>query len=570
MQRSVCQASCGRKREEVLVRVVVVVLALLVGTTFVVWQNRLDVLLWTVPRILPVANPIGENVPTTWSMGPATASLPPAERPPNIILILADDMGFNDVSLHNGGAADGSVQTPSIDALARDGVRFVNGYAANAVCAPSRAAIMTGRYPTRFGFEFTPFFRTGALIGKWMQEVDDPPLPAFIDDAALDAQPPMWELGMPPGEVTIAEVLNSAGYYTAHIGKWHTGSTEGMRPLQQGFDDDLLMQGMLYLPEDHPDVVNAKREGNGIERMVWSMAQYGVAFNDGEPFEPVGYLTDYFTDEAVRVIENNRHRPFYLQLDHWGIHNPLQALRTDYDAYPHIEDHTLRVYAGMIRSLDRSVERIVRALEEHGLADNTLIVFTSDNGGAGYIALPDVNKPYRGWKLTHFEGGLHVPFMAKWPARISAASAFEPPVHHADLFSTFVAAAGAAVPTDRKLDGVDLVPYVTGAVEGAPHETLFWRQGHHQAVLHGGWKLIRADRPQNGRWLFHLAEDPTERENLAAAHPERVAALEALLDAHSAEQAEALWPSVANAPQLIDKHGGQPYEPGDEYIYWPN
>jgi arylsulfatase A-like enzyme len=551
-------------------RVIAIVLALLAGTAFVAWQNRLDLLLWAVPRILPVVNPIGENVPTTWSKGPAAASRSTAERPPNIILILADDMGFNDVSLHNGGAADGSVQTPNIDALARDGVRFVNGYAANAVCAPSRAAIMTGRYPTRFGFEFTPFFRTGALIFKWMQEIEDPPLPAFIDDDALDAQPPIWELGMPPGEVTIAEVLNSAGYYTAHIGKWHTGSTEGMRPLQQGFDDDLLMQGMLYLPEDHPDVVNAKREGNGIERMVWTMAQYGVAFNDGDPFEPVGYLTDYFTDEAVRVIENNRHRPFYLQLDHWGIHNPLQALRTDYDAYPHIEDHTLRVYAGMIRSLDRSVERIVRALEEHGLTDNTLVVFTSDNGGAGYIALPDVNKPFRGWKLTHFEGGLHVPFMAKWPARISAGSSFELPVHHADLFSTFAAAAGAAVPTDRKLDGVDLVPYVAGAVEGSPHETLFWRQGHHQAVLHGDWKLIRADRPQNGRWLFHLAEDPTERENLAADHPERVAALEALLDAHNAEQAEALWPSVLNGPQLIDKHGGQPYEPGDEYIYWPN
>ena len=224
----------------------------------------------------------------------------------------------------------------------------------------------------------------------------------------------------------------------------------------------------------------------------------------------------------------------------------------------------------MIRSLDRSVERIVRALEEHSLTDNTLVVFTSDNDGAGYIALPDVNKPFRGWKLTHFEGGLHVPFMAKWPARISAGSSFELPVHHADLFSTFAAAAGTTVPTDRKLDGVDLVPYVTGAVEGAPHETLFWRQGHHQAVLHGDWKLIRADHPQNGRWLFHLAEDPTERENLAADHPERVAALEALLDAHNAEQAEALWPSVINAPQLIDKHGGQPYEPGDEYIYWPN
>ncbi len=545
------------------------VLILAIGA-FAAWQNRIELLVWGAPKVRELLDPIPANVPTTWSQGPQVAGLSADERPPNIILILADDMGFNDISLYNGGAGDGSVITPNIDALAHTGVTFTNGYAANAVCAPSRATIMTGRYSTRFGFEFTPFFKSGATIFQWMQDIEKPTLPSYIDHDRLDALPPMAELGMPPSEITIAEVLKSAGYYTAHIGKWHLGGTNGMRPEDQGFDDSLYMGGMLYLPEDHPDVLNAKREEDGIERMVWANARYAANFNGGAAFEPDGYLTDYYSNEAVKVIENNRHRPFFLYLAHWGIHNPLQALKEDYDAYPHIEDHALRVYSGMIRALDRGIGKVTEALEANGLTENTLIIFTSDNGGARYIGLPDINKPFRGWKLSHFEGGTHVPFMAKWPARIEAGSVFDDPVHHIDLFHTLAAAAGAEVPTDRKLDGVDLVPYIRGEKEGAPHETLFWREGYQQTVLHQGWKLIRTELPNNRRWLFHLAEDPTERVNLAAEFPARLETLEALLDAHNAEQAEPMWPSVIQSPQLIDKHGGQPYEEGDEYIYWPN
>ena len=181
-----------------------------------------------------------------------------------------------------------------------------------------------------------------------------------------------------------------------------------------------------------------------------------------------------------------------------------------------------------------------------------------------------MNKPYRGWKLTHFEGGTHVPFMAKWPARISAGGQFKEPVHHIDLFHTIAGAAGAPLPAGVKLDGVDLLPYVRGERDGVPHETLFWREGYQQTVQHQGWKLIRTDKPEGKKWLFNLAEDPTEQVNLAAQHPEQASALESLLNAHNAEQADPLWPSVTQSPQLIDKHGGQPYEDGDEYIYWPN
>jgi len=542
----------------------VLTIALAIG-----WQNRIELVVWGAPKLRAAFNPIPPNVATNWQMGPAKAEQAAVERPPNIILILADDMGFNDVSLYNGGAGDGDLKTPNIDSIAQEGVRFNNGYAANAVCAPSRATILTGRYSTRFGFEFTPFFKLGATIFQWMQDIEQPSMPTYIDAEKAAAMPEMRELGMPPEQITIAEVLKAAGYYTAHIGKWHLGGTNGMRPEDQGFDDSLYMAGTLYMPEDDPNIVNAKYPENNIDRMVWATGQYSAQFNGSEPFQPGGYLTDYYTNEAIKVIEKNKNRPFFLYLAHWGIHNPLQALKSDYDALSHIADHNLRTYSAMIQALDRGVGRVIQTLENNGLTDNTLIVFTSDNGGAGYIDLENINKPFRGWKLTHFEGGTHVPFMAKWPAKITAGSLMNDPVHHVDLFETFSAAAGAGSPTDRKMDGVDLLPHIRQEAASKPHETLFWREGHQQAVLHSGWKMIRADRPDK-RWLFNLAIDPTEQTNLAQANPAKLAELEQLLAQHNAEQAEPLWPSIIDGPQQIDKTSDQPFEPGDEYIYWPN
>ena len=554
--------------------------ALLIIAGFAGWQQRVELLVWVAPKLLKITSPVAENRELNWSQGPEVVASEPADRPPNIVLIVTDDMGFNDISLYNGGAGDGTLQTPSIDALAHEGVTFTNGYAANAVCAPSRASIMTGRYSTRFGFEFTPFFKTGVTIFRWMEELNPGPVPLFLDEASAATMKPLQELGLPSSEITIAELLKQQGYYTAHVGKWHLGSVNDMVVTNQGFDDSLELKGTLYLPQDHPDVVNAKVEGDRIDRMVWATGTYSAAFNGvgnpGEQFKPKGYLTDYYTDQAVKVIENNRNRPFFLYLAHWGIHNPLQAARADYDALSHIEDHRLRVYSAMIRAVDRSVARVTQALEENGLTDNTLIILTSDNGGAGYIGLPNVNKPYRGWKLNHFEGGTHVPFMARWPARISAGTSMEDPIHHNDIFTTIAAAAGAQLPQDRKIDGVDLLPYIRKETSGAPHETLFWREGHQQTVLHQGWKLIRAEQPHlpqpapMARWLFNLAVDPTEQNNLAAQNSEKLAELDALLAAHNAEQVEPLWPTVFNSPQLIDKTTNEPMEEGDEFIYWPN
>jgi arylsulfatase A-like enzyme len=342
-----------------------------------------------------------------------------------------------------------------------------------------------------------------------------------------------------------------------------------MRPIDQGFDDSLEMNGgTLYLPEDSPRVVNAKQDFDPIDKMVWTTSKYGVRFNGGKDFEPRRYLTDYYTDEAVKVIEANKNRPFFLYLAHWGIHNPLQAKKEDYDALSHIKDHRLRVYAAMIRAVDRSVGRVMAALKENSIDDNTLVFFTSDNGGAGYLGLPDINKPYRGWKMTFFEGGTHVPFFARWPKAISPGTRFEDPICHLDIFSTSAAIAGASVPSDRKIDGVDLMPFISGEKTGDPHESIFWRTGHYRGILNKGWKMTVSENPEKV-WLFNLGEDPTEQNNIASQHPEKVAELRTLLDAHNAEQAESMWDVLGEVPNRPDKTAADPWEEGDEYIYWP-
>ena len=548
-------------------KLILIVISLsLVG--FIAWQNRVNLLIAGLPMLLEITDPVSAEDPVEWSVGPDRPMTNIDDRPPNIILILADDMGFNDLSLYNGGAGDGSLMTPNIDALGQEGVIFDNGYAANAVCAPSRASILTGRYSTRFGFEFTPFPAIGVTIAKWIQEIDDPELKAFIDTELASEMDDIADKGMPREQVTLAEVLKEAGYYTAHIGKWHLGQIEGSHPLDQGFMDSLMMMGGLYLPEDDPKVVNSKID-HSIDKMVWATGRFAASFNKSGLYEPKSYLTDYYTDNSMQVIENNQHRPFFLYLSHWAIHNPLQSLKEDYEKHIDHGNHNLGVYSGMIEALDRSIGRIVKRLEDLDLSENTLIIFTSDNGGASYIELPDVNKPYRGWKLTHFEGGMHIPFMAKWPSKIKKGTRFKHPIHHIDIFHTAIAAAGADLPTDRKLDGVDLLPYVQGRNNEIPHKTLFWREGHHQTVLHNGWKLIKSGRI-NKKWLFNLNEDPLEKINLAKKEVEKINELENLLAAHNDEQIGPLWPSVIDSPQLIDKHGGQDYEEGDEYIYWPN
>ena len=527
------------------------------------WIFKREIGLALLPIAININNPVAENQEIDWPIAGSDLK----EDKPNIILILADDLGFNDVSYYNGGAADGSLLTPHIDSLAKEGVAFLNGYAASPVCSPSRAAIMTGRYSSRYGFEFTPYPAQAAKIMNLLRE-DDELETIYLEDVQLD-EVGLTIGGLPDKEVTVAEMLQKNGYYTAHIGKWHLGGfTDGMKPNDQGFDDSLMLNSSLYFPKNHPDIVNAKIDSS-IEDMVWASSQFAASFNGSEPFKPGGYITDYYTDEAIKVINNNKDRPFFLYLGHFAPHNPLQSLRKDYEKHNHMENHTLQVYAGMIEALDRSIGKIVSTLEENGLTENTLIIFASDNGGAGYIGLDNINKPYRGWKLTHFEGGMHIPFFAKWPAKIKKDIRYDKRIHHTDIFSTILGAANIEPPKEIKIDGINLIPFLTNEKSGEPHETLYWKNANYQAIIHNDWKLIRSKFPNEQEYLYNLKNDPYEQNNLAMSELTLKSLLHAKLNTHIESMPEPSWPQSVFMPVVVDKPQTK-YKKGDELIYWPN
>jgi uncharacterized sulfatase len=547
-------------------------LILAVGGTYI-YQNRVDILL---DRVRNADKPdVGPTIDIAWSQGPAVAL--ETERPPNIVFILADDLGINDISTFGGGLADGAVPTPNIDRLAAQGANFTQSYAGNATCSPSRAMLMTGRYPTRTGFEYTPtppgMGRVVTMVANDLKAKSDNPLPRNVYIKPDGDVPDFYGQGLPPSEVTLAEVLQERGYHTVHIGKWHLGYGESGAH-NQGFDESLHMSDMLYLPENDPAVVNAQLDFDPIDKFLWARADYANDFNGGEPFEPGGYLTDYWTDEAVEVIAANRNRPFFLYLAHWGVHTPLQATREDFDAVsaqlPDDAPHRLKVYAGMLRALDRSVGRVMDALEAEGLAENTIVVFSSDNGGAGYIGLPSVNAPYRGWKLSMFEGGIRVPLFVKWPERIEAGMEIQTPVAHIDVMPTLVAAASADLPNGVPIDGQNILPLATGdGTITRKDDALFWQSGYLQVVRAGDWKLQHEGR-RGKSWLFNLANDPTEQINLVEEEPEKLAELMALLEAHQDGRTPSLYPYSMEVPLQIDKTLADTPEVDDEVAWWPN
>lgn len=584
-------------------KITLIAVVSVIGMSSAAWWWREPLFLFAAGKAIERRTPVGPPREIAWST-PETSSqsvtqAAAVQRPPNIVLIVADDLGWNDITL-NGGLADATVPTPNIDAIAQQGVNFTHGYAGNATCAPSRAAMLSGRYSTRFGFEFTPTPSGMSDLMTTFLAADEHRLRGPVVNPNAEAIP-FDDMGMPTSEVTIAELLAEQGYHNIHIGKWHLGRAAGMRSEDQGFDESLMMMSGLYLPEGDPDGVNARQDFDPIDRFLWAVMQYAVSFA-GEVFAPDGYLTDYFTTHAERAIAANRDRPFFLYLAHWAPHSPLQALREDYDALAHIPNHRQRVYGAMVRSLDRGVGRVLDALERHGISDNTLVLFTSDNGAPGYIGLPDVNQPYRGWKTTFFEGGLRVPMLARWPAQITPGTVYHQPVQHFDLFTTIASATGARVPDDRVIDGVNLLRFInsgpnnghpTRGLEGqlnhgiesqrqaarddaldretqeVPHRALFWRSGVTQAALIDGWKLIVSDPPGRS-WLFNLAEDPTEQRDLSTQHPDKTAALSAALAQHNAQQQPPLWPSQLAIPVNIDNDLSVPDQPDDTFIYWSN
>ena len=516
-----------------------------------------------------IKNPTYENIQINWEDGPKTRT----SSKPNIIIILVDDLGFNQISSYGGGMANGQFKTPNIDKLANDGVLCTNGYSSSPVCSPSRASLLTGRFATRFGYEFTPttssMMKAISVFSKKNGIADG----IYYDNReeniiAID------QMGIPQSEKTIPEMLKPEGYHNIHIGKWHLGHGKDFLPRKHGFDESLRMdQGSLFLPENDKNVINAKLDFDPIDKVLWGNLPYAVNFNEGPRMNPDGHLTDYLTDEAVKVIEKNKNRPFFLYLAYWAVHSPLQAKKEDYDKLSFIKNHEERVLASMVMTVDRGVGRIRDVLKENNMDDNTIIIFTSDNGAPGYIGLPDLNKPYRGWKLTHFEGGVHVPFIVSYPNKIPKGSAYNGRVSNLDIFSTAASLAGIDINRNDlqqiQFDGVNILPYLSGEKEGEPDRVLFNKSGDYSFLIKDGWKL-QVDLIQNKKWLYNLNEDPTEQINLIESYPEKLNELGKILNKKLSEQVKPIWPSLLDWPIFIDKTLDETVIKNDEYIFWAN
>ena len=553
---------------------ITIVLSLVIVSSLA-YINRLSLMTWAAAQgamgyLATLAEPILPTQPVNWDK-PAYNRDTNLDRPPNIIVILADDLGWNDISFYGGGVGKGAVQTPNIDRIAAEGVHFSNGYAGNATCAPSRAAMLTGRYPTRYGFEFTPapaeMMRMAATFESHREELN----PGFFFEENLAAFPALEEQSVPSSEVFLPELLAERGYHSVILGKWHLGSNEGHTPNDQGFDEFLgfLPGAAMFAEYDDPKMIKSIQAFDAIDKFLWPNLTFALRYNKGQHFAPDEYMTDYLSTQAVRAIEANKSRPFFMYLSYNAPHTPLHAKKSDYDNLSTITNHTERVYGAMIVALDRGIGRVMAALESAGIDDNTLIIFSSDNGGANYIGLPDVNAPFRGWKMTFFEGGTHVPFFMRWPQRIASDSVYQRPVTHIDIFSTAAAAADVAVPDDRKIDGVDLLPYLSGRMKEDPHEAIFWRSGTYRTVRSGDWKLQLSD-PDETAFLYNLAADATEQHNLASSEPEQLNRLKRLIEAGMSDWSMPLRPPLVRGPQYVDKHLNEPLDISDELVYWYN
>ena len=534
-------------------KILIVALPLL-GLGLIFWK---DVLFWLLVQTAAPKDNVGPNQEIVWQQGPDTRS----DDRPNVIVIVADDLGINDMTDYDDLDPSGTMHTPNIDFIANSGIKFKNAYSGSATCAPSRGMIVTGRYATSTGYEFTPVPDGMARAINLF----NPEETRYMAES-VESNPLFDNQGLPAEEITFAETLKDAGYYTAHIGKWHLGRGPNFAPLSQGFDESLMMASGLFLPEDDPNVVNAYLPWDPIDKFLWAILDYAASFNESSErdnwFEPKGYLTDYYTDEALKVIEANKNRPFFLYLAHWGVHTPLQALKSDYDKLTHIDNHIERVYAAMIMSLDRSVGRIVESLEANGLSDNTWIIFTSDNGGANYIGLRYINSPYRGWKLTLFEGGIKVPLIF-WKDGIASQEVAQRAMH-IDIMPTIHGLINQEL--THSVDGIDLF----ADEYDLNQRPIFWKTGHNKVVIKDNWKLQVEEYSQK-QWLFNLADDPTEQLELSDKYPEKVYELMALINQHSEGAQDFIYkpPLLANVD--VDRNLKEAVEEGhneDEESVW--
>ena len=409
---------------------------------------------------------------------------------PNIVIFYADDLGWGELGCQ-GYTKD--IPTPHIDALAKNGLRFTNGYVAATYCSPSRAGLMTGRYPTRFGHEFNTVANT---------------------------------VGLRSDQTTIATRLKTLGYATIAVGKWHLGNQPENLPTKRGFDE---FYGTLNnTPFFHPTNFIDSRISNEVQTVT----------------DPNFYTTDAYADRSIDWIEKNKTKPWFLYLPFNAQHAPLQAPKKYLERFPKITDEKRQLFAAMMASMDDAIGRVVGKIRALGQEENTLIFFIADNGGPT-ASTTSHNGPLRGFKMTTFEGGPRVPYIAQWKGKIPAGKTYDLPVMNLDVLPTAIIAAGGKTDSSWQLDGVDLMPYLTGKLTSRPHQTLYWRYGPQWAIRHGDLKLVVSKGGSGQPELYDLATDIGESKDLASAQPAKVKELQALWDKWSAEQAPASTPDAS-------------------------
>ncbi|MDO8545200.1 MAG: sulfatase-like hydrolase/transferase [Opitutaceae bacterium] len=415
-------------------------------------------------------------------------------RKPNILFIVGDDMGYADVGFH--GCKD--IPTPNLDALAKSGVRFTNGYVSGPYCSPTRAGLLTGRYQEKFGHEFNPG-------GGGTQ-------------------------GLPVTETTIANRLKGAGYVTGIVGKWHLGAAPEMRPLRRGFDEFF---GFLGGAHSYFDVAGMMR--------------------GEEPVKELDYTTDAFGLEAMAFIERHQSHPWFLYLAFNAVHTPMHATDDRLAKFAPITDERRRTHNAMMLAMDEAIGKVRQKLAATGQEQNTFVMFIADNGGPtmpGVTVNGSRNEPLRGSKRTTLEGGIHVPFVVSWAGKVKP-GVYHQPAIQLDLTATALAIAGVTV-EPGKLDGVNLLPFLSGEKSGAPHDALYWRFGQQMAIRMGDYKLVRYDtnadtltgargQPVSPPKLYNLAADIGEKRDLSSTEPAKLKELQAKWEAWNATLVKPLW-----------------------------
>ena len=428
----------------------------------------------------------------------------------NFVFILVDDLGWTDTGCYG----SKFYETPNIDRLASQGMRFTDGYAACAVCSPTRAAVMTGRYPARLGV--TDWIRSRFQGGEIPENKKNPT--DYVGDKDRKLLCPPNALWMELDEITIAEALKPAGYTSCHIGKWHLGADDWY-PDRQGFDFNI--GGCDFgQPPNYFDPYS--RNGQG---QIPTLSPR----RDGE------YLTDREADEAVEFISSHKDKPFFLYMAHYAVHTPIQGKEDVVAKYKAKQptDQNNPTYAAMIQSVDDAVGKITSAIDELGIAEKTIVFFTSDNGGLLGITS---NTPLRAGKGYPYEGGIREPLIVRWPKVINAGTISREPVTSVDYFTTICEAAGVPLPRDRAIDGVSLLAHLkSNGTDKLDREAIFWHFPHYRGkivpysiIRAGDWKLIKRYEGKTFE-LFNLKDDLPEENDLSEKMPEKVKELDAKL-----------------------------------------